>query len=456
MGASGKWTTTHLEDETGAIEMLTWDKLLCDWRVPSPGKRAGPSTPDEFRTPFEADYDRIVYSRPFRRLARKTQVHPLAPNDHVHNRLTHSVEVASVGRSFARRLARFLKSKDVIDDAADSDLGWIMMSACAVHDIGNPPFGHAGEYAIREWAQSHQEIVFPSDIIYDEATKNDVLLFEGNAQGFRVAARSDNEPTGHLRLTYATLGAMVKYPWDSSDSLAKERKKYNCFTTEKEIFASMFDQMGLARGGRFLRHPLSFLSEAADDICYRVLDLEDAAEMGIIPVDRVREIYGAFLDSTDERQWPLSMVRGMVISEMIRESWRVFEADYDAIMHGGRDVDLKADFNPRLQEGLMRVREAYGEIFSEVAKVATELGAYKALGRIVKALCNAVAALKREAPDGGMMFVTRRTLALAWEGDYIERHRSEHYDWWLHQVLDFVSSLTDNAARQLTRDIEGI
>ena len=384
----------------------------------------------------------------------------MAPNDHVHNRLTHSVEVASVGRSFARRLADFLVRKGEISDQSGNDLAWILMAACAVHDIGNPPFGHAGEYAIREWADCHQEVVFPADIPMDEATKSDVLMFEGNAQGFRVAARSDNEQNGHLRLTYATLGAMVKYPWDSCDPRAQEKQKYNCFTTEREIFHDMFETMGLERDGLYLRHPLSFLSEAADDICYRVLDLEDAAEIGVIPAGRVREIYASFLDEKGldekgERRLPLAMVRGMVIYKMIEESWRVFEDDYAAIMNGDRESDLKSDFNPRLQDGLGKVKEAYSEIFSEVAKVATELGAYKAIGRIVKALCNAIAALKRHDGSSAMLFVTQRTLDLAWDRDYVDRHRDKSYDWWLHQVLDYVSALTDNHARQLTREIEG-
>ena len=378
----------------------------------------------------------------------------MAPNDHVHNRLTHSVEVASVGRSFARRLAHFLVGRNEISDRAGNDMAWILMAACAVHDIGNPPFGHAGEYAIREWAQCHQEIVFPSDIAIQESTKSDLLIFEGNAQGFRVAARSDNEQNGHLRLTYATLGAMVKYPWDSCDPRAFEQQKYNCFTTERQIFGDMFETMGLVRDGACLRHPLSFLSEAADDICYRVLDLEDAAEIGVIPADRVREIYCSFLDDVDERKLPLAMVRGMVISRMIDESWRVFEDDYAAIMNGDREGDLKSDFNSQLQDGLAEVKSAYAEIFSEVGKVATELGAYKALGRIIKTLCLAITALKRN-DSSRRMFVTQRAFDLAWDPDYVRRHEGESYDWWLHQVLDFVSSLTDNHARQLTREIEG-
>lgn len=438
---------------------LDWTRLLCDWRSASPGKSPGPSAVTEFRTHFESDYDRVVYSQPFRRLARKTQVHPMAMNDHVHNRLTHSVEVASVGRSFGRRLEVFLRQRgELPTEHSGEDLAWILMAASVAHDIGNPPFGHAGEYAIRDWSESHQHIVFPADIPISDASKRDVLLFEGNAQGFRMAARSDNELIGYLRLTFATLGTMVKYPWDSSDPRATQTQKYNCFATERDLFAAAFEEMGLSHGGGFVRHPLSFLSEAADDICYRVLDLEDAAEIGLIPTTRIREIYLSFLPPESQSKYqayPLPVLRGLVIQTLIQESWRVFEENYGSVMHGERTKDLKADFPSMLQDALGHVQNAYAEIFSETEKVTVELGAYKALGRILKALCLAVAAMKRSDDLKSLRFVTRRSLDLAWDRSYVKAHFHESYDWWIHQILDYVSSLTDNYARQMSREIEG-
>jgi dGTPase len=440
---------------------LDWSRLLCDWRTPYPGREPGASRNDVFRSHFESDYDRIVYSQPFRRLARKTQVHPMAPNDHVHNRLTHSIEVASVGRSFAARLAHLLSERHELPaERTATDLTWILMAACAVHDIGNPPFGHAGEYAIREWSACHLDIVFPRDMNVEPDVVQDMLLFEGNAQGFRLAARCDNDHLGHLRLTFATLGAMVKYPWTSTDDRAKSLKKYNCFSTEAEIFQCVFQSMGLERDGLFLRHPLSFLSEAADDICYRVLDLEDAVELGIISADRVRSIFACFLADRPEliervADRPISMVRGMVIQRLIEESWQIFESDYDRIMQGDRTDDLKSSFPEGLKDGLRLVNEVYQEIFSEAAKVSVELGAFNTLGRILRTVCNAVADMKRMDDPAKLMFLSRRTLELAWEKPFVAANRHQSYSWWLHQVLDYVSGLTDNFSRQLSREIEG-
>lgn len=436
--------------------MLNWERLLSNWRCPYPDQPPGPSSANAFRTDFEADYDRVVYSPPFRRLARKTQVHPMAPNDHVHNRLTHSIEVASVGRSFGRRLANWLSENGLMPPTrSGDDLVWTLMASCAAHDIGNPPFGHAGESAIREWAACHEDIVFPHDLEVSAATRKDVLLFEGNAQGFRIAARHDNPMVGYLRLTYATLGAMVKYPWSSTDDRASVQRKYNCFSCEREIFHDVFEQLGLVADGKYVRHPLSLLSEAADDICYRVLDLEDAAELRIVPEARVRSIYAQFLGDTPSASMPLSMLRGKVVQRLIDESWNAFVGDYESIMTGTRTTDLKSSFDGDLKRALNQVKEVYNEIFADHAKVATELGAFKALGRILKALCNATSQLARTQDSSELKFVSKRCLDLAWPKDYVEKNADKPYEWWLHQVLDYVSGLTDNYARHISREIEG-
>jgi len=437
--------------------MMDWEKLLSTWRTPFENQEPGPSSRQMFRSQFESDYDRIVYSQPFRRLARKTQVHPLTPNDHVHNRLTHSIEVASVGRSFARRLSKFLSDEGLLpQDRSGDDLGWILMAACAAHDIGNPPYGHAGESAIREWSASHEEVVFPNDLNVSDGVRQDVLLFEGNAQGFRISARNDNPLIGYLRLTYATLGAMVKYPWDACDSRASKLGKHNCFSSEKEIFRDVFAHMGLVdAAGEYFRHPLSFLSEAADDICYRVVDLEDAAELRIVPDHRIRKIYGRLLGSAQPEHKPLSQIRGEVIERLIDETWKVFVGNYDEIMSGQRSADLKSGLDAQLVSALEEVQHVYDEIFAEISKVAVELGAYKALGRILKAVCNATSQLARKQDLAELQFISLRCLDLAWPKHHVEQNQKQPYEWWLHQVLDYVSALSDNMARQISREIEG-
>src|SRR5258706_7011627 len=313
--------------------MMNWDQLLSAHRFSKTedGRPAEPPTTDPFRSPFEADYDRVVYSTPFRRLARKTQVHPLALNDHVHTRLTHSLEVASVGRSLARRLAKFLEQRNEMPETIDGhDLAWIAQSACLAHDIGNPPFGHAGEFAVREWVDDHQDIVFGDQIGAENvALRNDFLIFEGNAQGFRLAARGDNPETGYMRLTFATLGAMIKYPWDSSDVRAVNKRKFNVYSTELEHFHLLVEEMSMrSASGTPARHPLSFLTEAADDICYRILDLEDAVEMRIVPEQRVRSVFVSMCSIAPNEAASLAEIRGQAIRALIEDAWKVFESDY--------------------------------------------------------------------------------------------------------------------------------
>jgi dGTPase len=436
---------------------LDWNALLSDKRVSVGSKSAKPvGSADDDRSPFEADYDRVVYSDPFRRMARKTQVHPFAPNDHIHTRLTHSIEVASVGRTFASRLGKFLKSKGEQDRTLD--LCQIVQAACLAHDIGNPPFGHAGEFAIREWVKLNGDHLFPAAADkLDPGVRADWELFEGNAQGFRLAARADNSRTGYMRLTYATLGAMIKYPWDSADERARAKGKLSVFSSEKGIFRAMSSEMGLAReDGNVVRHPLSFLSEAADDICYRILDVEDAVDMGIVTDERARGVFRDFLKSESKATDVLAVLRGKVMRKLITGCWQVFERDYDAIMAGTRHDDLKAGLDEISQKFLGTVKSLYSEIFAHRSKVATELGAYECVGRIIHSLAPATFKLSTAKNYAGGDFLTQRRLDLAWGRQYASANQGQSYEWWLHQTMDYIAGLTDNFARQLSREVAGL
>lgn len=453
---------TVIAPQKGALQVTSdmkhkWQKLLSNDRVSKSDTAASePAESDPLRSAFEADYDRVIYSTPFRRLARKTQVHPLALNDHVRTRLTHSLEVGCVGRSLGKRLAKLLSEKGHMPtDRSESDLVWIMLAACAAHDIGNPPFGHAGEYAIREWVRMHDTDVFGDGDDVSCGVRADFSLFEGNAQGFRIAARTDNPNTGYLRLTYATLGAMIKYPWHSEHAKDKNLEKFNVFSTERDLFENMMISMEL-RGsdGSFLRHPMSYLTEAADDICYRVLDLEDAIEIGVLQENEVRDVYEKALGVKNPTV-SLAKLRGDVIRAMIEDVWKVFENDYESIVNGIRKNDLKRDLNGDLADALDKIKSIYQRIFAERSKVASELGAYKVLGRIIKALCFAVRNLSESCDFEKTGFLAKRCLELAWGEQYAKANQSQPYEWWLHQVLDYVAGLTDNYSRQLSREIEG-
>ena len=437
--------------------MMDWQSLLSDHRPPRADEASAPSSSDTHRSAFEGDHDRVVYSLPFRRLARKTQVHPMAMHDHVHNRLTHSIEVASVGRTFAKHLAAFLVDRGEVKREQTEDLCQIVQAACLAHDLGNPPFGHAGEFAIRQWVRNHQQAMFGQDEgSVSRGVRRDWDMFEGNAQGFRLAARTDNPRTGYLRLTYATLGTMIKYPWDAGDERAREKGKFNVFSTEKHLFEQMAEQTGLRRAdGSVARHPLSFIAEAADDICYRLLDLEDAVDMEILRADDVRQLFLACLNTSDKGQ-ALASLRGDVIRTLIEACWGVFQADYQRIMAGERAADLKSQIQQPTTDALARIDALYSTIFAHRTKVATELGAYQTLGRIIETLTEATAALARERAYDAIDFLSRRRLDLAWGEAYAREHETADYEWWLHQVMDYVAGLTDNYARQLSREIAGV
>ena len=267
-----------------------WRKLLLPLRYGGSGvdfKKLDPA-----RSPFLKDRDRIIYSSSFRRLARKTQVHPLVRNDHIHTRLSHSLEVSSVGRSLGAMAGYFLRRRGELPDYAAPEFpGQILEAACLAHDIGNPPFGHAGEFAIRDWFGDPANHTYVNAL--EETQQSDFRCFDGNAQGFRVVnVVENNRDQGGFRLTYPTLASMVKYPWDSWQSRARGGKcKFNYYQAEAAIFEDVFRALGLkTRRGDFARHPLSLLAEAADDTCYRIVDMEDARELDIITLADILKV----------------------------------------------------------------------------------------------------------------------------------------------------------------------
>lgn len=438
-------------------QRMVWDQLLCEKRPCKASK--GTSGGDlGGRSEFEADYDRVVFSSAFRRLARKTQVHPLAPNDHIHNRLIHSIEVGSVGRSLGKKLQEFLQEYEGVDvtQGAYAYLPTIVQVGCLVHDIGNPPFGHAGEYAIREWIAEHKGLVFPDNHNISTEMQNDLLMFEGNAQGFRIASRTDVK-SGYMRLTYAALGSMIKYPWVSSIVLGQEKPKYNIFDSEKHIFTEIANDMGLIYvGGKSLRHPLSFLTEAADDICYRMLDMEDAVLMKIFPEEPIVKL---FCDIAEKKYTPglaIGEARGSAIGKLIHMAWEVFKNDYDNIMIGSRSSDLKSSFYGHYVTRVDDIEEKYKEIFSHRSKLGFEIGSYKTLGRIIKAMVKSVQKLSEQKNYKKIPFISQRCLTLAWSQNFIEKNMHQDYSWWISHVFDYVSGLTDNYAIQVSNEIEGI
>jgi dGTPase len=430
---------------------LDWEKLLSDHRYQSEPAKAGP------RTEFEKDYDRVVFSAPFRRLAGKTQVHPFAA-EHVHNRLTHTMEVASVGRSLAYAVGRLLiRKKELPENRSAEDISSVVQAACLAHDLGNPPFGHAGEYAIRAWANKETGEAGRLAGLASGPQLADWLHFEGNAQSFRMVAQAEQPDQPYFHFTYASLGALIKYPWTSSDLRAAAKEKHNVFSTEVAIFDDLVSVLGLRRpDGSVCRHPLSFLSEAADDICYRIGDFEDAVEMNILPEKDVRRIFNRIIGRKSDR--PLSALRARAIGRMVDAAAEVFANDYRAILTGKREHDLKSSFPKEIRAALQVIKNDYDSIFSHRAKVAVELGAPECLGRILHVFVPAVRALARARTyeKRKLGFIHCRCLALGWNENYLRAHAAQGEAWWLGRLMDLVAGMTDATARQVSREIAGI
>src|ERR1700730_4445605 len=221
---------------------MEWPRLLSSKRF----RDDTPPRAEDGRPQFQKDYDRIVFSRAFRRLQGKTQVHPLPDNDHVHTRLTHTLEVASVGRSLGARAGLRLKQDHKLPESMHpQDVGSILQAACLAHDIGNPPFGHAGENAIRGWFKQHHDYL---DDLSDNQQKLDLENFEGNAQGLRVLSQLEGHLfSGGLRPTFATLGTLIKYPWSSGHAAIIQKPKFGFFQTENPIIEEITTELGLIK-----------------------------------------------------------------------------------------------------------------------------------------------------------------------------------------------------------------
>ncbi|WP_409525838.1 deoxyguanosinetriphosphate triphosphohydrolase [Nitrincola sp. MINF-07-Sa-05] len=435
---------------------MQWSQLLTT-------KRYGHEslTPEEVgRSHFHKDHDRIIFSSAFRRLGRKTQVHPLSLNDHIHTRLTHSIEVGSLGRSLGIRIG-----EEIADQlppwVTPHDLGTIVQSACLAHDIGNPPFGHAGEYAIRDWFRRH--VADPRLQGLSELELADLSTFEGNAHGLRVVTRIENNLfDGGLRLTYPTLGTLLKYPWTVEKG--GKRGKFSCFQTELDILDTLGKQLGLIRLGphHWSRHPLTWLMEAADDICYAILDLEDAIELHILSFDEVKPILlqlcgdldfdAEIFNSQASARRKISALRGKAMENMVNSALGAFMRHYEQIMAGEYDGELLRDGDPMVRDGLATAKSIARErVFPDTRKAELEVGAYTTLGVLLDAFCDAVYELHR---TGGEEMGYRSQKIIGLMGIH-----APGADWTLYQsymrAIDFIAGMTDNYAQYLARQIGG-
>lgn len=437
--------------------MMQWDKLLTRQRL---GKDK-PEKPEDARTSFQRDYDRLVFSSPFRRLKDKTQVFSLAKNDYIRTRLIHSLEVSCVGRSLGTIVGYEIKERHKLDEFTASDFGDIVAAACLAHDIGNPPFGHAGEDAIRTGFQSWYETA-KETLTLTDSEKADFDFFEGNAQGFRILTRLEMQArSGGMQLTCPTLATFTKYPRESLISEAivngyqgKSAKKYGFFQTEKDLFALVADTVGLIRRSPdvawWARHPLAFLVEAADDISYHIVDLEDGYRMGYIPFNQAKQLLNEIADqshpekhaNTEEEQ--IKFLRAVAINKLVQEVAKLFLDHEQELLAGTFDEDLvsKSDYGKTLREISSETRK---KVFNHSEVVGIQVAGYEVLGQLFAEFVNAT------------LYSTKKgkLLKLMLPKQYCPAESESFYSKIL-KITDYISGMTDSYATSLFQELKGI
>ena len=369
--------------------MMNWEQLLSLKRFGDIQKRPR-AKQDETRLGFEVDFDRIIFSEAFRSLQDKTQVIPLSETDFVHTRLTHSLEVSVVGRTLGRRVGKVLLERHPnLKQLGYSfnDFGAIVAAASVMHDIGNPPFGHSGEKAIGEYFKTGKGLHYKAALSAEEY--QDLIDFEGNANGLKILTENREGVYGGLRLSYATLGAFIKYP---KASLPKKPtphiadKKYGCFQSEKEAFLDIVEDLGLLNRSKtaisYHRHPLTFLVEAADDICYTIIDFEDGINLGLIEEEFALEYLIKLVKNTiDTKKYHslqfkkdrVSYLRALAINTLINEAVAIFLANETAILKGTFSTSLldkcayEAQINDILKISISKIYKSQEVVEKEVA-----------------------------------------------------------------------------------------
>ena len=457
-----------------------WSHLLNAQRLGSVKK---PKTGATARSHFHKDYDRLVFSHSFRQLNQKTQVHPLTNQLGIHTRLTHSLEVSCIGRSLGMMAAE--KLHDKIDSGlpagiSPADVGVIVQAACLAHDIGNPPFGHAGEYAIRDWfRRADSQAVLQSLSINEQL---DLLAYEGNAQGFRLLARNEHHPDkGGMRLTCATLGAFMKYPWlatDSNDvkdindtSGNRSVQKFGCFYSEADQLAVLAASLHLPRSKQhdgFARHPLAYLLEAADDICYALIDLEDGINLNMLTYADVASIFYELIGERPSSihvpahmsvRQSLASLRARAMMRLVNTVTDAFVANNDAMLAGILQGSLFTHCDTSVQNGINQAKQlAREKIFNHPSKVRMELMANQCLHRLLDAFMPLAWTGGQTASMSSafMSFEQQRLLSLL--QPHLDEHRRElGNDTYLNilNVLDFITGMNDHEAYRLAQELQG-
>lgn len=436
---------------------MNWTDLLSNKRYAQPHRSS------DIRSSFQRDYDRILFSSNFRRLQNKTQVFPLPGAQMVHNRLTHSLEVASVGRSIACRTVEKLSEKHPELKERQSDIENVVASACLAHDLGNPPFGHSGEDTISSFFKDGKGKSLEDKVMPEQWS--DLIAFEGNANAFRqLTHQFTGRRAGGFSLTSATLATLLKYPYPSYDK--GNRKKYNVFHSEIEAFEEVVNECGIPRIDNehlvYARHPLSFMMEAADDICYLVLDMEDAHKRGIVSTEQIESCFIAFFNEKKDKGFfnhkeevyrdvsdvneRMAFLRATLINKLVNCVSDIFVKNYDKIMEGTFEKSLISHLPEYEKNALEFCRdESVKHIYRHPSVVKIELTGFNVIGTLLEDFTDAVLD-PDTAYNKKLLSLIPEQFKVATDDTYTR----------LQSVIDFISNMTDLYAVQLYKDLRGI
>ena len=438
--------------------MMDWRKLISAKRL---GMESYHAAGIDDRSAFLRDYDRLIFSAPFRRLQNKTQVFPLPGSVFVHNRLTHSLEVSCVGRSLGNRVSRLLlQRRPELADSAISEIGSIVSAACLAHDLGNPPFGHSGERAISAYFTEGKGKELHELLSKEEW--DDIIHFEGNANAFRLLTHQFNgRRRGGFALTYSTLASIVKYPYSSH--YAAHKPKFGFFQTEAETFRTIADDLGLIRLSgegeplRYCRHPLVFLVEAADDICYQMMDIEDAYKLKILTREETLSLLTPFIeehkmkhlaevfDMVTDHNEQIAYLRSKVIGILIDECADAFIRHEEEILSGTFTEPLIKHTSERCRQAYKHCSEvAVRKIYRSRDVLDIELAGFRIINTLIELMIDAAL-----HPENAYS----RLLIDRVSSQY-DMHAPTLYGK-VQAVFDYLSGMTDVYALDLYRKING-
>lgn len=440
---------------------MNWQQLISSKRL---GQEHHHSLRHDDRSEFKRDSDRLIYSAPFRRLQNKTQVFPLPGSVFVHNRLTHSLEVASLGKSLGDDVARKLtRLHPELAGTPFEEIGTIVQTACYAHDMGNPPFGHSGEKAIQTFFTEG-----PGACIRERVSErfwNDITHFEGNANAFRLLThRFLGRREGGFVMTYATLASVVKYPLSSQK--AGKHGKFGFFGTEESIYRKIADELGIvckedaADGCRYARHPLVYLVEAADDICYEIMDIEDAHKLKLLSFDETATLLLGFFDEetrqsirqriveegvTDENE-QVVYFRACAVGKLEAECVNAFVDNEAAILAGTFEGSLIDHISARQRDNYRHCVEAsVRKIYRSKTVLDVELSGYKIMETLMEALIGAALAPEK---FHSQQLIRRFSSQYDIQNPNLEAR--------IMAVIDYISGMTDIYALDIYQKINGI